>query len=282
MGDEVMRVTGRLGGKDMVLLIGGHPRSGTTLLRNLCNGHPDMVVTHEFGNFQYLGTPCKEYMLQMLKRLWDKGILENRFLLWPGIDQRWMKGANILRAHVFAARYLFNIHKFKREIIDVPTIEAALRSIFPKTLIVGDKLPDYVFSLNELAETSGLSCLIIYRDCRDVTSSVLEKTRTTWRNKMWVKDFDTTEKIARRWVLAIEQMERYKDNVHIVRYEDLVHHPERELVALGKWLGVDPAGFPTAMVQNTGIGKYKRALTDEELATVMEIAGPTMERLRYI
>jgi len=45
---------------------------------------------------------------------------------------------------------------------------------------------------------------------------------------------------------------------------------------------VDPAGFPTKMVQNTSIGKYKRELTDDEMATVMEIAGPTMERLRYI
>jgi hypothetical protein len=193
-----------------------------------------------------------------------------------------MKGVNILRGHVFAARYLFNIHKLNREIIDVPTIEAALRSIFAKTLIVGDKLPDYVFSLNELVETGGLSCLIIYRDCRDETSSVLEKTRTTWRNKMLVKDYNTTEKIARSWVLAIEQMERYKDNVHIVRYEDLVHNPERELFALGNWLGVDPAGFSTKMLQNTSIGKYKRALADEELTTVIEIAGPTMERLRYI
>ncbi|HWP93464.1 MAG TPA: hypothetical protein VNN20_14825 [Thermodesulfobacteriota bacterium] len=47
-------------------------------------------------------------------------------------------------------------------------------------------------------------------------------------------------------------------------------------------MGVDPAGFSTKMVQNTSIGRYKRELTDEELATVMEIAGPTMKRLGYI
>lgn len=43
----------------MFLVIAGHQRSGTTLLRLICNGHPDMVVTNEFRNIIALGKPLR-------------------------------------------------------------------------------------------------------------------------------------------------------------------------------------------------------------------------------
>ena len=266
----------------MILLIGGHPRSGTTLLRHLCNSHPEMVITNEFGNFLGLEKPYGDYSRLIVRRLWDKGVMENRQLVWSGINRRWMKVVNILRAHIFAAQYLIKVHEHRRKLIGAQSVEASLRDIFPGKRVIGDKLPDYLFLLDKLAGTAGMSFLIIYRDCRDVTSSVLEKVRTTWRSKPWVNEFNTVEKVAKRWVLAIGQMEHYKDKVHIVRYEDLVHHTERELIALGNWVGVDPAGFSIKMVRNTSVGKYRSGLTDKELATVMEIAGPTMERMGYL
>jgi hypothetical protein len=164
----------------------------------------------------------------------------------------------------------------------VRAIETVLQSIFPQTRVVGDKYPEYVFWLDEFAQIDSLYSLIIYRDCRDVTNSTLKKAKTTWRDKSWVKKINTAEKIAKRWVRAIEMMERHKDKLHIIRYEDLMREPKRELKALGRWLGVDPAGFPEKMVRNTSIGKYKSGLSDEELATVINIAGPTMERLGYL
>lgn len=64
--------------------------------------------------------------------------------------------------------------------------------------------------------------------------------------------------------------------------KDLIQQPERELEALGNWLGVDPSGFPKELILDDSIGKYKSGLTDEELTDVMKIAGPTMARLRYV
>ncbi|MBA3562613.1 MAG: sulfotransferase [Gammaproteobacteria bacterium] len=66
----------------MVLLIAGHPRSGTTLLRRLCNAHPDIALTHEVGTFLYLGSSYKEYRRQLIRRSWDRSVLNNRTLLW--------------------------------------------------------------------------------------------------------------------------------------------------------------------------------------------------------
>jgi hypothetical protein len=56
---------------DMVLLIGGHPRSGTTLLRNLCNGHPEMTVTNELGSFSRPGQRYWTYSYSMLRWWWN-------------------------------------------------------------------------------------------------------------------------------------------------------------------------------------------------------------------
>jgi hypothetical protein len=96
-----------------------------------------------------------------------------------------------------------------------------------------------------------------------------------------VEKINTAEKIALSWVRSIELMERHKDKVHIIRYEDLVLEPGPVLKALGDWLGVDPAGFPKGLAHPASFGKYKTGLTGEELETVMELAGPTMARLGY-
>jgi hypothetical protein len=258
----------------MVLFIGGHIRSGTTLLRNLCNSHPEAAITDEFNYFSGLGKTYLEHRRILLKVFLGKTIETNRTRL------KWH-----LRNFIFVVRYLSKMRRYREGLIDVAAIEATLRSIFPEARIVGDKTPRYVFSLDELAGKGQLSGLIIFRDCRDVTSSTLERVRTRWGKKSWKQTVDTAEKIARRWVRCIALMEHHKDKVHIIRYEDLVQEPRRELRALGEWLGIDSSGFSESMIRsirNTGIGKYKTGLSEEELKTVMEIAGPTMARLGYI
>lgn len=266
----------------MVLIIGGHPASGTTLLRHLCNNHPDITLTHEFGNFHYLGRPYKEYRYQLLKRLWNRGVLENRFLLWSPSNHLSPKVVKIVGSHAFIARYFLELHRYHRNIVDLSIVRTVLKSIFPKAHIVGDKEPHYVFALDELARVNGLKRLIVYRDCRDIASSLLENSRTKWRNKIWIKDFNTAEKVAKQWVRAIEVMERNIDKLHTIRYEDLINQPDVELKTLGSWLGVDPTGFPKEIIRDTSIGKYNIGLSDKELATVMEVAGPTMSQFGYI
>ncbi len=257
----------------MVLLIGGHVRSGTTLMGNLCNSHPEIALTNEFNYFSGLGKTCAEHSRLLLKRLW-----------WKTIDSR-IGLAGHLRNYAFVARYLFKMRRYRDGVIDVEAIELILRGIFPKARIVGDKTPNYMFLLDKFAATNGLSCLIVFRNCGDVASSTLDRVRTKWYKHSWSQTINTAEKVAKRWVRCIEIMERHRDKIHIIRYEDLVQQARRELEGLGKWLGVDPAGFSESMIcsiRNTSIGKYKSGLTDEELKTVMEVAGPTMARLGYL
>ena len=263
----------------MLLIIGGHQRSGTSLLQQVCNSHLNIRVTFEFGNFLALRRPYKVYRTQILRRWWNIG---NK---WP-LDSPYARIPPGIRFwnFIFVMRYIFLVNgerrRRNRSRVDAGIIEAALRRMCPEAHIVGDKWPFYVFRLDKLAEVESLLRVIIYRDCRDVVHSTLKQARTEWKGP-WVEKMNTAEKAARRWVEAIEIMERHADKLYIIRYEDLVRQPEAELAALGEWLGVDPAGFSAHTIRDTSIGKYKNGLTDEELTTIMEIAGPTMARLGY-
>jgi sulfotransferase family protein len=253
----------------MVLLIGGQARSGTTLLGRLCNSHPEITLTNEFGYFYALGGNYIDHSRLLLKELWCK-IREGN--LWDS------------DMYAFVLNYLIKMRRYRKSLIDIAAIETTLRSIFPKASIVGDKAAGYVFELDRFVATSGVACSIIFRDCRDVTSSTLESVRTKWRKTHWTQTIDTAEKVAKSWVRSMEVMEHHKDRIHIIRYENLVGEPKRELEALAKWLKVDFSGFPeTAIrsIRDTSIGKYKTGLKLEELKTVIEIAGPTMARLGY-
>jgi Sulfotransferase family len=189
----------------MVLIIGGHIRSGTLLLRNLCNSHPEMAITNELNFFSSLGETYREHSRRSIKRLWRQTIRNKTRWKWN------------LHSCNFGSLYLFKLRRYRDHLIDVKAIESTLQSIFPEARIIGDKTPSYVFLLDKLVVINGLRCLIIFRDCRDVTSSVLERVRAKWHRNPWSQTVDTAEKVAKRWVYCIEPMDRHKEKIHIIR-----------------------------------------------------------------
>jgi hypothetical protein len=105
--------------------------------------------------------------------------------------------------------------------------------------------------------------------------------RTKWRHRLWVRQLNTAEQIALRWVRAIEIMEHHSRHLYAIRYEDLVEEPEAEMERLARWLGVDPSGFDAKSVSDSAIGKYRQGLTAAELEDVLRVAAPTLQRLAY-
>ena len=257
------------------VIIGGHQRSGTTILTRVLAQHPQVGLTLEFANFQGLQRSFRHNLRLILKR-WRIVSLRNGFLA-----PSWLKRANFIRNNGLIPLYLLGLLRSPQGLVELPAIERALGFPFPRASLVGDKYPDYVFQLDRLLVSKDLQCIIIYRDARDVTSSALVQARTNWKNKQYVKHFDTSAKVAARWVRAIEAMEQHRGRVLAVRYENLVREPQRELDAIASVLDLNPAGFPTDLFREDRVGKHQHGLTPEELETVMEIAGPTMERLGY-
>jgi len=264
----------------MALIITGHQRSGTTLLSRLCSVHPEISMTNEFGNFLCLGQPYPKYAGRLLKR-WG-GVAARGWPLAENFTERGPRRTVLQQNNLFIWRYLTRVNARRGQIFSADVIDEVLREVLPAAHVVGDKYPEYIFSLDELIVDENLLCLVIYRDCRDVTSSTLVRARNQWRRMpIFVRKVNTAEKIAHRWVKAIEMMEKYRDRLFLLRYEELVQEPKKPIAELSQWLGIDPDGFQVERISARSIGKYRRGLTPEELATVMEIAGPTMSRLGY-
>ena len=253
----------------MALIVTGHQRSGTTLLSRLFNAHPEVRLTGEFGNFQEIGAPRSRYVRRLFKR-------------WGGIVIRGWRRNVMIQSNRFVVQYLKRIIAAGADGVTVEIIEQALHELLPDAKIVGDKYPEYIWDLDELAAQPLLSTVVIYRDCRDVTSSTLVRARGDWRRMpVFVRKLNTAEKVARRWVQAIDLMESHREKVFIMRYEDLATHPSEALSRLSEWLDIDPAGFDVRGITDRSIGKHKCGLTAAEIETVMKIAGPTMSRLGY-
>ena len=259
----------------MLLLVGGHARSGTTMLRHLCDSHREMAVTNELNFLSGLGRSYAGHSRVLLRQVGQRTV--------KGV--RWGHGvAPGARAAGFAARYLWALGANDEGVVDVPAAERALQTLFPQARVVGDKMPHYALLLDRLAGTPGLSSLVIYRDCRDVVSSFLERVRTVWKTHAWGRSFNAADKVAREWVRYVDLMERHRERILTVRYEDLVREPRPVLDRLAGALEVDPAGFDAgrvASIQESSVGKHANGLTREELAVVTDIAGPAMARLGY-
>jgi hypothetical protein len=260
----------------MILIITGQQRSGTTMLRYFCHSHPQIAVTHEFGTFLPVGRPYHDYAQAMRHYnqtvCGDWGYVKNFPAAW---QTHWYNT-------LFTLRYLYYLRRVGTESVDFTAIESALKRLFKEATIVGDKLPVYRLTLPQWVAHEQIRCLLIYRDCRDVTSSFLAKKRGDWQGQAWAERWDSATKIAQRWIKDVEQAEQLGSGAFIIRYESLVTQPEQVVPGLANWLGVSPEGFNTRILNPCSIGKYKEGLTTAELAEVMDVAGPTLARLGYV
>ena len=264
-----------------VLLIGGHVRSGTTLLWRVCNSHPDIRLTYEFNNFSAIGVNSTEHTRRVFRRMQLKGLFSYNFL-----DTR--KKLNLLNNmkktinnNIFILKYLYYINRAKK-VVRLDDVGLGLRRIFSDKIIVGDKYPHYVFLLDRFIQQENLLILIIYRDCRDVVSSTLKNVRTIWKNQKWIHEYDTAEKISKKWIESVKIMESHKEKIHLVKYENLITDTENEIESIGTYLGLQFPETYKVQIRNDRSGNYMNYLTDDEIKSIMNVAGPDLSRLGYL
>ena len=197
----------------MILLVTGHLRSGTTLLMELCNSHPDICLTQEFGNFEWLDVSWSSHAGYLASRLRVKG----RRPLRPGLAPGPRSTLSNLAFTLSYLSYLKASSNFRLKPVTTQMVEQALYKLFPDISIVGDKYPNYMFSLDKYLLRDKVSVLVIYRDCRDVTASTLKMVRGDWKRRRFIKKIDSAEKIAQRWTEAIESMQRHADRIHAIQ-----------------------------------------------------------------
>ena len=207
----------------MALLIGGVPRSGTSMLQRICNGHPNICVTIETRIFSFppkgFLVPAKNVAGNVTHRNWNSLRMGNF--------------KQVVRSYSFTVRYLtMLVAKRKFGEIDFVSKVEALHALLPDANIVGDKYPGYIFELEKFVNQKGLSCLVIYRDGRDVVSSTLRKSME-WKGNFVSKNMGSIERIIDRWTFGIEKMQENGDRIFTVRYEDLVTNPRKVMEGIG-------------------------------------------------
>lgn len=258
----------------MAFIIGGHPRSGTTMLFRLLHHHPEIGITGEFKCFSRLDNRFPAYFPGLERKWYRRG-----FIRRTGRNAPWKYR---LQSGVFLWRYcLLLALRVGYRPITAKDVEAVLHQMFHKP-VVGDKYPRYVFRLDKLSAIPDLKRVMIYRDGRDVVSSFLYKIRTAWKDLRVAQTENTATRIAERWVESVENIERYRESLLVIRYEEFVRNPSPTILSLGDYLGVEPAGFSFKRVHDNSIGKFRSGLTSEELRDVMAVAGDTLDRLGYL
>lgn len=257
----------------MAVLIGGHQRSGTTMLKNLFNVHPQVFITGEFGNFMHLDMPFDQYARYIWSVWWRK---RNSAIL----ERHPVKGVNMLRNMMFCARYLTEMGRRRPKVVDAAVITETLLNIMPGKTLVGDKHPDYVFVMDRFVKNEDLKLITIYRDPRDVASSSFKRAREELLNH-WPDELRDPRGVAERWLYAVKKIEEHGGDMFAIQYENFVMDPSHVVDRLSDWLGVDRSGFDLTMIRPTSVGKHRKHLTEQEINQVLEVAGATMQRLGY-
>ena len=225
-----------------IFFILGRPRSGTTLLTQLFNAHPNVRIAPEL--------PIMLFLYQRFKKVknWDEATIRSF------VD-------HIFYYSKFSVRRVENLKLDKEFIIsellkykEIGSIQLFLKSmdyyaysVYTKeeTLWIGDKNPIYSIYIDRLRKIfPDAKFICIIRDYRDNFISI----RKLAEKEIAVEAPSLTLQVA-RWRyfvrLFLDCKRCYPDKYYILRYEDLVTEQEKTVRSLCDFLGIayDPSVF---------------------------------------
>ena len=248
------------------IFIGGHHRSGTTLMRVLLNRHPAIACGPE------------SQLLERTSFLAFHRFLEETYL--PQLRQYGLAPAEIDRG---VAAFINNF-----------LMRYAARRGKPRW---AEKTPKNIVRITYLFRLFPDAQFVhMVRDPRDVYCSVREKARTSAPH--WSSD--TPKKVAHSWVQFVESglaWRSHSTRYLEVRYEDLACDPETAMRGVLTFLGEpwhdsvlepndqlatdSPLTNVNRAVFTTSVGRWRRELKAEDVYVIEAIAGACMRDLGY-
>lgn len=266
---------------DIVFLL-GLPRSGTKLLRDLLNRHPDVAIfPHESHFFPVLR--------DRLPRYGPISDWKNFEKMYGDISGNAFFRRMSARGTTIDARAWFDsVHGE-----DFPALISGLFDLYRRisgARIVGDKSPSYVGHVAVLADAlPAAKFLHILRDPRDQALSM----RAAW-GKQLVRS-------AARWKAGVRKCRSAARSraiaYHEVRYEDLLRDARGTMGEVCAFLGIgfveellsleeasenlgDARGERSILASN--VGKWQHRLDRDELLSIESVAGQCMKEFGYV
>lgn len=272
----------------------GNPRSGTSMFRMMLNSHPEIVVPPECGFAHWLSNEYldKDFSQKSVREQYIDALSKTKkFETWNiNLDfvRKLLEGHSV-SSYTDAVRCTYMAYGYGRD---------------SQVSLVGDKNNYYIKHCNELkAIFPDAKFVLIVRDGRDVACSYLELSNSSSNSQYKPNLPSEIEEIAKEWKTNNGTvLEAFGDNVHIIRYEDLVTTPEVELSKVCRFLGVEfhqdmlafykkndePKDFlgwkskTLEKVDSKNLKKYKEKLSEEQIEIFDVCAGSMLKRFGYV
>lgn len=218
----------------------GPPKSGTTWLQLMLDGHPEVLCAGEGHLTDWVLAP-----LRRLLTTYNEQLRVNDELLYRGQGTQVGFSEGDFNA---IARFVFD-QRF-----------AKLRARKPQAAIVGDKTPNYAYALGLLSAIYPDSrCVFLVRDPRDSMLSMLHQTRRledSHTGRRYERDEDVYGGYLRKWVevnrLYLSHRASHPGLALDLRYEDLIADEAGSLRRVLAFLGVSTDEAAVAACREAG------------------------------
>ena len=209
------------------LILGGCPRSGTTMLGLVLNAHPEIGLANELS------------IAQLLDRIGELFYRENS--VRGVIDRKKGKKENWSRGDILAVTPTFDAC--------APAVfDAVFRGTFPdpdsKIRYFGDKLPKYYARDFDrvLAFLPAMRVIHVSRHPFDVVNSMLRRSKNAREGTDYWRPDQTIDQALLDWIdgwnFIVEQKKAAPDRYLHLKYEDAVFQPEVEFPRMAEFLGI--------------------------------------------
>ncbi len=219
------------------IFVVGHPRSGSTLLTNYLGRHPDLLSTPELHYFD------QSYSGFFLRR-WFTLFSTQSAYKYHCEDNNRLKDLDINFEDLNNKISKDNLRTSKQILSTI--FEMALQANPTKKYIV-EKTPRNIEHLNKIISWyPDTKVIIILRDGRDCISSLM---KAPWTHSDY-------QRHASYWNWSVRRSRKYQNrfpnNIHIMRYEDLITQTETTLRECLQHLNLT---FDDAMLSTTSLNK---------------------------
>lgn len=284
-----MNDRGFTGIRDAATFIVGHPRSGTTMLLQLFDAHPQLLVfpfeTHFFTKTWYAEKDKIGKFLEMTtlgKRLDSLGITKEEFtekyagFLADRRDRKSIFSALLQTYHSFYVR--------RREGEGLNLVRWV------------EKTPMHILFIPTFHRMFGDSIRIIYlfRDPRDVFASIKKASRHRYMIESFCATYYSVFCVARRL------SRKHPNRILCLKYEDFVENPAKGYGKMASFLGIDGGQFKYTTsvmgspahagssfgdvrmsIDDKSVGRYAGYLTDGEINAIEKLLKKCFEEYDY-